>query len=187
MPLALDVASSLIPIAGKRRAVAHPGNANSLPLQVEHQNQYNWCWAAVSVSVKRFFDATFGETQCEQANAILGRVSCCGPDGADEQVCNVTHTLDPVLSRLGVLRRVRSGFLSFEEIETEIDAGRPVACFIGWTGGGGHFVCIAGYDAGPRTLAIRDPLFDPSTLPYDEFVNSYQHIGSWSFTYFVQR
>jgi hypothetical protein len=184
VPLSAAVANSLQPVViGRRRAVAHPSSAKVLPLVVEKQARINWCWAAVAVSVRRFFDRGAAARQCDLANSILGLTTCCDDDVSG----NNSQPLPPALIEMDVLRRIRQGAVTFEEVQAEIDAGRPVACYIAWSAAGGaaHFTCIAGYDAA-RNIMIRDPQFDSSTMPFDTFATAYQGSGSWAYTYFLK-
>lgn len=63
-----------------------------------------------------------------------------------------------------------------------IDASKPVCVRIGWNGGGGHFVAIAGYrvsHSGAQLVDVEDPLYGPSIAIYDEFKGSYLSRGEW--------
>ena len=42
-----------------------------LDFSMHHQQQTNWCWAAVSTSVALFFNPSSGWTQCAVANGEL--------------------------------------------------------------------------------------------------------------------
>jgi hypothetical protein len=42
-----------------------------LPFTVHHQEQTNWCWAAVATSTAGFYESTSRWTQCEMVNAEL--------------------------------------------------------------------------------------------------------------------
>ncbi len=141
-----------------------------LGLTMEQQERTNWCWAAVSVSVRRFRGQTV-LTQCQQANLQLGRNSCC----ADPDSCNLVGRLDrAVLFESG-------GTMPFDDVRREIDNDRVVAVEVEWAGGGSHFVCIDGYNAAGAAplLSVKDPLNGSSMVPYDVLVSSYLGEGSW--------
>jgi len=72
---------------------------------------------------------------------------------------------------------------TFEGICAAIDADRVVACRVRWSGGGGHFLVINGYDAGKRLLIVKDPFFDISEVPFEVLQNAYNGDGWWSHTY----
>jgi hypothetical protein len=63
-------------------------------VKIEKQEMSQWCWAAVSVSVDRFFDPATTNTQCVVAEKVLNR-TCC-PNKVD---CNETAFLQVALKR----------------------------------------------------------------------------------------
>lgn len=162
---------------------------NHLVFTMQHQQQTNWCWAAVSTSIANFF-GTSGPGggawfQCDVANGELGQTGCCGNGGTP--ACNQDWYLDLALKRVSHLAGpATSGPASFSYIMNEIDARRPVGVRIGWNDGGGHFVALTGYDEtnGAQELDIEDPWYGPSTYDYGTFVSSYQAgAGQWTHTY----
>jgi hypothetical protein len=79
--------------------------------------------------------------------------------------------------------------LRFDELQREIDAGRPVCAGITWASGGGHFVVLRGYrvlSSGARQVYVADPLNPSALVDFDEFTSSYYGDGSWTETDFVQ-
>jgi hypothetical protein len=76
--------------------------------------------------------------------------------------------------------------LSFDEIQTEIGAARPVCARIGWDNGGGHFVVIdeaTELTSGTQLVHVLDPLFANSTILYEDFVSEYLGDGQWTGTF----
>ena len=73
-------------------------------------------------------------------------------------------------------------------IRNEIDAGRPLAWRIGWSGGGGHFAVIEGYQRIRRRMGRRRrPVVRrvrPGGLDADR--RPVPRIGSWTHTYFTR-
>jgi papain like cysteine protease AvrRpt2 len=161
------------------RAVGKPSIA-SLNLDMQQQERDLWCWAAVSVSVRRFYDPSRVISQCEQASAQIFTADCC----SDPSKCDMEWPLSKALNGLGVLRDVVNGIVPLTTIAREINDQHPLGCRIVWEGGAGHFVCIAGYDG--TLLMIKDPLFGSSRVPYDEFAARYLGRGKWTHTYFTQ-
>lgn len=178
-------------MAGKSRTVGKPdgppkpAKPNPLPLTMEQQQQSNWCWIAVAVSVKRFYDPAFARSQCEIANAALSQSGCC-TDGASA-ACNRSNAIDNAFREVAIDSRAKpdADARTRDYVTAEIDANRPVVCYISWNGGGGHFCCIAGYDA--ANVIIRDPLWGASTMPLEQFRDAYLGVGKWTYTYFVPR
>src|SRR5438105_1231176 len=109
--------------------------------QIEKQTKDMWCWAAVSVSVNRYFSPKSKWTQCRVAREVTHNQNCCG----DKEACNLAEKLEDGLKAVEHWKETLDGVLTFEQIQSEIDASRPVCARIGWRHGGGHFVIISGY------------------------------------------
>jgi Papain-like cysteine protease AvrRpt2 len=154
-----------------------------LNFTMQVQTQSNWCWAATSTSIAQYYDPATTWTQCTVANGELSRNDCCG--GGASGPCNQTNTLDTALSRVGHLDHMVSGTVSRDGIKNEIVAGRPVCARTAWSGGGAHFVAIAGFIEGDL-IEVHDPISGVSNVDYDVFVTSYQGSGSWTHSYFTR-
>jgi Papain-like cysteine protease AvrRpt2 len=157
-----------------------------MPFQMETQTQTLWCWAAVAVSIDRFFSPTAKQTQCQVAQAVLkSNVKCC----ANPKPCNKEEHLETALSAVGNLRQAMTRPLDFDEVQEELDAGLPVCARIGWTGGGGHFVTLAGYKrlrSGGIKVHVADPKWGSSIVEFEEFRASYMGRGEWTDTFLVK-
>jgi hypothetical protein len=152
--------------------------------QIETQEKSEWCWAAVAVSIDKYFNSKSTLTQCEVANRVLGGENCCKSNGN----CNQPETLIDALNSVKRLSSTLTGPLSFELVRGELDAGRPVCARIKWSGGGAHFVVITGYQlltSGARHLEVVDPFNPNSTIDYDDLCNAYYGDGTWADTYLV--
>lgn len=178
LPQAAKAIAPQYPLAGG----AGPGGSNALPFAMQTQQETNWCWAATTSSVSGFFDTNSQWTQCGVASSCL-MSSCCTAPGP----CNCTHTLDDPLSRTGNLQGPPFfGSDTTNGLQSEIDQGRPVCCFISWAGGGGHFVAISGYNWSTGDVFIEDPLYGRATIPFSTFVSTYRGSGRWDYTYYTQ-
>lgn len=147
---------------------------------MEAQSQTEWCWAAVTVSVSMFYSTMSTWSQCSLVNDQLGQTTCCA-NGSTTQ-CNQPYYLDLSLTRTGNLASVTTGTATMAQVQSEIDANRPLGVRIGWPNGGGHFVVIDGYST-PNDLDIQDPWYGPSTIDYNTFLTAYQGTGSWTHSY----
>jgi Papain-like cysteine protease AvrRpt2 len=154
--------------------------------QIEPQQQSEWCWAAVAVSIDKYFSPNSTRTQCEIAGLVLGSGNaCCNNAGAN---CNHPATLVAALQKIYRWSRTIDRPLRFEEIRQELDARRPVCARIQWKGGSAHFVVLVGYDvlqSGARHVVVEDPLNPSSTIDYDEFKTAYYGDGTWVDSYLV--
>ncbi len=159
-----------------------PGKAiRALSFQVQRQEKSEWCWAAVSVSVDRFFRPASTHTQCEIASSVLNLQCCNGTQRAPTDACNTPHTLHPVLGRFHLLAAdpIRKP-LAFNRVRTEIDAGRPVCVLIKWLDNQGqltnrgHFIALNGYRVTPaqkQFLSITDPMYGSSEIAFEQFIS----------------
>ncbi len=158
-----------------------------IPFSLQHQQQTQWCWAAVSVSVSHYYVPWSTWTQCEMVNQELGQTTCC-VNGSTSQ-CNQPNVLSSPLQRVGAFDRMTSSDAGMNDIAGEIDAGRPLCWRIGWSGGGGHFAVIEGYRRLPAEwVAVDDPWYGASDLPLSTLTTGgYQGTGDWTHTYFTRR
>jgi hypothetical protein len=160
-----------------------------LGFQVERQEKSNWCWAAVSLSIHKFFKPASARRQCGVAGALL-KLPCCGNF---TRKCNEPESLTSALRHFARLNRVVQRVPEFGEIQTEINAGRPVCARFEWTTGAfkgfGHFAVVCGFDAalGGSVVIVEDPFYGRSRRPYEQIVRSYQfNRGQWTHTYFIK-
>ena len=154
-------------------------NTRTVSLKVEHQKMSEWCWAAVSVSVDRFFRPASTHTQCDIAGATLKVECCANGTTAPPAQCNTPEALHPVLGRLHLLAAdpiVKP--LTFAAVQKQIDAGNPVCVLIKWldkqgkVGDRGHFIAIIGYRVTPsqkQFVSITDPFYGASEIDYTQF------------------
>ena len=159
-----------------------------LPFNMQAQTQSNWCWAATSTSVSRFYSSLSPWTQCKVASKELNQQCCTTPvPGA----CNVPWYLDKALTRTNNFVSIQSGTVSWNTVKSQLQAGLVVGARIGWSGGGGHFMVLHGVSSslfGPtKYLHIDDPIYGKSTLTYDQYATNYQGSGTWTHTYFTKK
>lgn len=158
----------------------------ALAFVIQHQQQTEWCWAAVSASIDYYFKPSTIWSQCSLANNQLQQSSCC-VNGSSAQ-CNCPWYLDRALSLINRLRSFVSAAASFGNIQQEISQKDPLCARIGWSDGGGHFVVIYGYDDSTpnQYVLVADPWWGISQIPYTVFVSAYQGNGAWTHSYYTQ-
>lgn len=151
---------------------------------MQTQQEDEWCWAAVSVSVDHYFNAQSTKTQCQVVQAVLQNAGCCGnPDTCDDPA-----RLQDALTNVQRLNQILLRPLSFSEIQAQLNADLPVCARIAWPNGGAHFVAVDGWsgsEANPQ-VHVADPLFPSATHGYIEFVSAYRGNGQWTATFLVQ-
>lgn len=151
---------------------------------IQPQQKSEWCWAAVAVSIEKYFNPRSSLTQCEIARRVTGHQNCY----AQGPSCNQAETLIKALEEIRRLKRIMNGPASFNEIRQELDAGRPVCARISWQDGYAHFVILVGYEilrSGERHVDIADPWNPSSTVDFDQFQGAYFGDGEWVDTYLV--
>lgn len=152
--------------------------------QMETQQESEWCWAAVSVSVDHYYRPDSYSTQCEIASQVIEGDCCAQPQQFDEP-----ERLQDALGAVGRLGSI-TGRLTFEQLKAEIDAGRPVCIRIEWDGGGAHFLALDGYrvlQSGARTVDVADPFYADSTNDFDAFPSQYHGGGAWTATFLTRQ
>lgn len=157
-----------------------------LSFDMELQTQSNWCWAATSKSVSKFYSVFSPWTQCKVASEEQDKSCCDSPLPAG---CNVPWYLDKALTRTKNFVSMQSGTITWSQIKLELEKGLVVGARIGWNSGGGHFMVIHGISKsmGVEYLHIDDPIYGKSTLTYNQFATNYQGSGSWTHTYFTKK
>jgi hypothetical protein len=164
------------PVGG---AASHLIGGFHVPLQ----EQTNWCWSAVSAGVAARAGAVW--QQCNIAGLELGQ-TCC-PMGTNPAACNVAYYLDLALTRVGRFGGMVGGAAPLAQVTPKIDADLPVCVRIGWSGGGGHFVAIAGYSTSSvgTFIDVEDPLNSASTVTLAVLQTMYKGTGTWTHTYWT--
>jgi len=164
-----------------------------LALPIQKQQQFNWCWAAVSSSIARFYQDPDWQEQCAVAtavlNVVLGGANCC-PAGA-APAANVPWDLRKALSHIGHLADIRPR-LAFNALHAQVQQQRPVACRIIRPGLVAHFVVVVGCAEtaqGQQWVTVADPspaVGDTTHLLYSDFCTSYDADGRWDQTYLTR-
>jgi hypothetical protein len=162
-----------------------PADAIKAPLDMQEQQEDQWCWAAVSVSVDRYFTKNQSPwTQCRIASDQLGGSCCQNPDS---ETCDQPWFLEKALGKMNRMPDgPRTGQLSFVEVCQQLAKGRPVCVRIAWRGNGAHFVAITGQmvtSSGVEMLVVADPFWGTSMVSYDSFVSDYLGAGQWTTSY----
>jgi hypothetical protein len=160
-----------------------------LPFTMQRQEQRNWCWAAVAVSVARHYAVWSTWKQCEVVNLELGQTTCC-TDGSTRE-CDRGHGFAEALARTEVLDRVVGGVVDEGTIREEIDHGRPLGIDIQWGGCRGHFIVIDGYAdllfGGDLQLSISDPFYGSYDVAFSELAGgAFLGSGAWAHTLFTK-
>ena len=151
------------------------------------QRRSFWCWAAVAMSIARFYRPESAITQCWIANRTLGRSDCCF-DGPDTEPCNVQAALSDALRVVDHYVDQRAADVA--EVRRQIDQERPVGIFIRWSPTDGHFASICGYSDSPRgtEFVVADPRYGNRSVLATELLDGYYRgAGKWTDLYLTSR
>ncbi len=155
---------------------------------LQNQSQIEWCWAAGIVNIDQFFNQTSTLTQCTVANTILSQQECCLNPSCS--ACDQPHSMTNALTVTAHLQMHVTRSLTYSEIKTEIDSGKPICAHISWivsgVSEGGHLPMIIGYRDALETLAIADPLYGLAEIDYSVFKDSYRQVGHWDESYYLK-
>jgi hypothetical protein len=156
-----------------------------LPSYVTYfQRRTLWCWAAVAMSIARFYRPDANEiTQCRIVNRTLGRSDCCF-DGPGTEPCNVQARLSDALRTVGHYAAQQEADVA--DACREIDQNRPVGIFIRWSSADGHFASICGYGDTPMGIefVVADPRYGNRSVLASELLDGrYRGAGVWTDLY----
>jgi hypothetical protein len=189
MPIAstpvLDRLRIQLPVGGVSGPA--PGQASPtkmLPSYVTYfQRRTLWCWAAVAMSIARYYNSESSVTQCWIANRTLDRSDCCF-DGPDTEPCNVQAALSTALRAVGHYESQQDPDVA--EVRRQIKQQRPVGIFIRWTPTDGHFAAICGYGDSPlgTEFVVADPRYGNRSVHASELLEGrYRGAGTWTDLY----
>lgn len=171
-----------------------------LPVLWEKQWKTEWCWAAVSVMLARFYFPNQPiPSQCELATAVFREedpeIQCCPVVSPVDPVGNVPQLLTHVLPKVR-LRSELGDRYSFADVRAKLHAEKALVALIHWEDSGkNHFVIIDGVGDldGTAYLHVSDPDFGPMSIPYAELADVYSPVGengpsgTWEQTHLVTR
>lgn len=124
--------------------------------KIQAQRRLNWCWAAATASIVKYYEKNESWTPCKVADEVFNRKDCCGVlSGAQ---CDHGAEFFKALEMMGHLENAPRSRLPFSDVKKEIDNGRPILAAL--SGLAGHGVVITGYDnfdPKTRTIEVQDP------------------------------
>jgi hypothetical protein len=151
---------------------------------LNYQNQVqlldDWCWAAVTSSVAFNYNPSAKWTQAALAADLLDN-SCSivnqNNAGTAPQICHQQYDIQAALSHINNYAWMVERYLTFDEINYQINNGWPVCCQIFWPAyNQSHYIAIYGYDG--DTIIIGDPEAGVCSLDYNSLTGSYR-AGQW--------
>lgn len=188
-------------VAAGHRLVFVAGSAGVRPVDVnlrfriQRQQQSNWCWSAVSTSIRHYYQPASTLVQSDLVNQRRGRNDCALPGpGADIESCNKGDTTSDVLKGLGHLEQMQNNSVPYGDLRRELARGRPVFIRIEWDGGGRHATVAAGVEDGDMVImcdpgsssAANANLGTTTVVAYADLLADYNGSGNWIGTGFTK-
>ncbi len=137
-----------------------------MPFPMEQQQEQDWCWNALTVSVQHYFAPSSELTQDQFAEDVFG--------AADDE----PYYLQDALKDLNLLGGFENGPLSFAYVKQQLDQNLPVCVHIQWDGSDlSHYVAITGYAQSPgvNLVYVSDPILqDGNVMTWD-----FQAFSDW--------
>lgn len=168
-------------------------------IEAEPQKGDFWCWAAVAVSLDRFFRIGSRRSQCGVATQVLHVAGGCCQGSAARPECDQATFLEDALEAVDQMaggpsnpsERPSTRASQFALIKEQIDLGLPVCIRVAWNRGAGegHFLMITGYnEVGRRKYVhVEDSIWGSGFYSLSDFANSYQDDeGRWTDSYLVR-
>ena len=160
----------------------------TLAFDLQRQSQTNWAWAAVAVSIARFYNPRQNFTQCSLACWAFDSGNCC--DNPVSPACNKPYSLDNALQHTFNLNITREVALSFDEVLAQLQRARPVCVQLQWTGQSGSHLCVIygcnNERENERTYTIADPYLGKRVVLAADFPRNYGEGGTWTHTYLTK-
>jgi hypothetical protein len=124
-----------------------------VPLYAQQTNM--WCWAASGEMIMNYLDPAKDVAQCTQANDYFHLTNCC------ESFKNCVKGGWPQYDNYGFdYSSTGDGqALSWEQLVAQINSNRPVGFAWHWTGSGGHYMVVKGWEIIDDTnyVHVNDP------------------------------
>ena len=165
----------------------HEVDDNVLNFPLQHQDQSEWCWAAVTSSVSKFYDPHSTYTQSNLAVWAFGATCALTPGSS---ICNRPYNMSLSLIHTGNGPAAVRGAFDIDQIKAEIDGNHPIGLGIFWTNGsGGHAITITGYDkrkADSPMIQVQDPGDPVGTVtffPLHLFPQHYSGGADWRLSF----
>ncbi len=115
------------------------------------QQHSNWCWAATSADVLRWYGMS--PSQCQIVNWAYGRNDACysapfywnSSANTPNAMFGSYGSLQHILSAWGIGSQVHGSSLGWYAVVNNVNAGQPFIMRFAWYNGGGHFLVGYGY------------------------------------------
>jgi len=147
----------------------------------ERQQMSNWCWAATTVAVAKFYGkssvivngSALPLTQPNHVHRVTG-----SPTNNVGRVFSTLRTDFSTCYSIGSTHTF--GSLTASASQSQLYANKPVLIAISWSGGGGHGILMTGYLTSGSLYRIMDPgTGTHSYHTYNTIRDAYNTSGTW--------
>ncbi len=143
-----------------------------LDFNMQHQDNDNWCWAALTASVTSYFQQVSPNavvSQCKIVQSCLAaQIPICAADCQNE-ACNQTFYLEQSLGAVNHLDGYAFSLYPTYDSITSVILNRRMPIGVRLARGPyAHFVLIVGFDDDndSQDLFVADPLYGPGQYSY---------------------
>lgn len=157
--------ATALALAGLSAAAVAGSGYRYLDVDQVTQEHSEWCWAASSVDVMRWYG--MNPSQCGIVNWAYGRNDACGSSVFDwssganspNALYGSSGSVQDVLGSSGVGNNGYAYALSWSALVSDVNANRPFVMRFGWYGGGGHVLVGYGYNdtSGTQYVGYMNP------------------------------
>ncbi len=151
---------------------------------IDKQLKTNWCWAAVTCSLARFYGKPGFNDQAALVYTTTG--GTCGCDGKGCGECNRPWLIGEVLAAAGILQEAIPTAVSKYDLLLQLKMDRPVVIAVKWNDAlTGHLLVLSELTADEQFIAwdSRGPKF--SIVSYEELQEGFPTNTSWVNTFFT--
>jgi len=154
----------------------------------ERQIMTNWCWAASTVVISKYYNPAGNLNQRQVVAKLLNKPPCALP--MPNPICNVKQDFSVSLNTYGYLAQAVNTTVSQDDLINSIKNKRLVGCQMDFSDMGGHAIVITNIinSQSQVYLEIADPAVDSLfNISYQQFRDNYRGLGGqWARTYFTK-
>lgn len=151
---------------------------------IDKQLQSNWCWAAITASLARFYKKNDFADQTKLVSTILSNGYCCNGKGCG--MCNRPWYVGEALDHVGILRNAIPYPVSQEALIRELACNRPVVVVIKWQQSAtGHILVVSGFTRSRQFLTWDSRGPGMRLLSFSDLCTGYEGKSLWVNTFFT--
>ena len=143
-----------------------------------------WCWAATCNSIIEYYGTNLNlcdvvEYARSENPGRFGTQNCCNTP--TPSACINTNLLtgdgsvSDILDHWGITNNAFWDNLSYNDVQAEINSGRPIMFAWLWDAGGGHALTLRGYDEPSSSVYYIDPSDGYHIATYDWVIDGGTH------------